>query len=209
MTVMTEPVSTEVLNLPTQIELLGRRFVPAQHMTIERDMYVMSLMRKAKITELFNRKDKSPTFELDDLAEQIIIAAFESGKIFEMTAAVIDEVGVKWTMSGSVLLADWLSKIEDQGAKNTLMQYIAAVILGFFLNGPGFSATLSESLALAAKQAEKSGESETSEPQPSATEPTDDGELNAEPTILVNGEDLSGSSPDSTPSDTMPSSSGP
>lgn len=201
MTVAAEPVQ-DALGLPTFITLLGRKFAPSKHMTIDRDMYVMSLMRKANITKLFERKDRSPTFELDALAEEILTAAFDSGKMFEMTAAVIDEDGVKWTREGSIKLAQWLSEIEDQEAKQTLMQYIAAVILGFFVNGPAFSTTLEESLRLAAQgNLTESAGPETSAAPPSEPLPDASKEPTVEPTITVNGEPSLGSSETTTPSD--------
>ena len=209
MTVMTEPEVVEnPLNIPQEIVLLGRKFSPAKNMTLERDMYVMSLMKSANIAKLFERKGNSPTFELDELAEAIIVAAFESGKMFEMTAAILDEEGVKWTRAGSVKLADWMSEITDREAKDILMQYIAVVILGFFLNGPGFSATLEESLALAAKAETLNAGSETSEPPKNESKESDNGELHEEPVTSVSGENSSDTSEDSIPTDTTPSSSG-
>src|ERR1044071_916338 len=131
MTVMTEPSAEEVLNVPTEFQLLGRTFFPVKNPTLERDMYIMHLMRAAKITDILNRKE-TPT-DIDELSEKIILTAFESGKMFEMTAAVLDESGVKWTRDGSVKLAQWLSEITDPTAKALLMDFIAMIVLAFFM----------------------------------------------------------------------------
>lgn len=210
MTVMTEPTTDDVLSVPEVIELLGRKFRSAKDLTLERDMYIMSLMRAAKIADLFDRKDKpSVTFDLDELAEQIIVAAFESGKMFEITAAVLDEEGVKWTRSGSIKNAQWLSEITEKKSKDTIMQYIAVIILAFFMKGPAFSATLSESLTLVAKSQTANAGSETSEVPMNENEPSADVASPEAPSTSEIGANLSDTSLHMIPTDTKPSSSGP
>lgn len=208
MTTMTEPTADDVLSVPEVIELMGRKFRPAKDLTLERDMYIMSLMRSAKITDLFDRKDKGPTFDLDELAEQIIVAAFESGKMFEMTAAVLDEDGVKWTRAASVQNAQWMSEITEKQSKDTLMQYIAVIILAFFMKGPAFSATLSESLALVAESQTANAGSETSEVPMNVPQHGEGAESPEALSISETGVNSSATLPDLTPNDTKPSSSG-
>lgn len=209
MTVMTEPTADDVLSVPEVIELCGRTFRPAKNLTLERDMYIMALMRAAKITELFDRKDKSPTFDLDELAEQIIVAAFESGKMFEMTAAVMDEDGVKWTRAESVKNAQWMSEITEEKSKNILMQYIAVIILAFFMKGPAFSATLSESLTLVAKSQTANAGSETSEVPMNEPQHGEGAESPEELSTSEIGANLSDTLLHTIPTDMKPSSSGP
>ena len=207
MTVMTEPTAESILNVPDEFELLGRTFSPAKDMTLDRDIYIMSIMRAAKITDLFDRKNGA-TADLDDLSEAIIVAAFESGKMFEMTAAVLDEKGVKWTKAGSLKTAEWLSQITERKSKDMLMDFIAIIVLAFFMKGRGFSQTLSESLTLAANQ---SGSAASTISEAPRNEPSHDegAESPEELSTSATGANLSDTLLHTIPTDTNPSSDGP
>lgn len=116
------------------ITVAGRRFVSSTSTTFRQDLYVMQLIADAGL-ERMSPAVMAHGYELDTLSEQVILAAFASGKLFPLLGAVLEEVGVPWTLLGAKENAEFFANLRDPQDKAALNASIAAVILGFFMSG--------------------------------------------------------------------------
>lgn len=152
---------TEVMEKIEPLVIQGRVFVPVEKTTFEQDMYIMSRMRKAKIDSLLQTTGIDPT-SLSKVGESILIAAYETGMLFELIGALYNEKGKKWTPEGAKERAEFFAGLDDQEDKAKTTNTIATIIISFFVSAERLS-EISKSY---------SPESETPPSEPSEAEPS-------------------------------------
>ena len=73
--------------------------------------------------------------DISDVSQKVIVTAFNHGRLFELVAASVEEVGKPWTIESAKANATFFSKLTDPKDKASLKTSIVAVILGFFVSG--------------------------------------------------------------------------
>jgi hypothetical protein len=137
----------EGIELPdVEITVQGRTFRPAKRTTIAQDMYARKMLKVAGL-ETFVQHINLRTFDLDELAEEIILTAYETGVLFNVLAGLLVEDGVQWTRERAEETALFFEQVSDPDDKNALLQPIAGVVLSFFVNAIG-SIETSETVSL-------------------------------------------------------------
>lgn len=117
-----------------EITVAGRSFRPCPSTTFKQDMYVMTLLKAAGLVKLADGFDLA-TNDLDEVAQQIIIEAFASGKLFDLLGAVMEEVDVPWTVAGAKANAEFFADLSATDDKKALHGSIVGILLGFFVSG--------------------------------------------------------------------------
>lgn len=116
------------------VEVGGRKFTAVSDTSFEQDILIMQLLHESglrQIAEKFNIvKD-----DLSDVSQEVIIAAFKSGKLFQLLGAVMVEDGKEWTLESAKANADFFAKLSSREDKSALKGSIVSVILGFFVSG--------------------------------------------------------------------------
>lgn len=125
--------------LPDSITVAGRTFYPTQNTTFEQDIYLMSLMTETGIDKI--AATVTEEMKLNQVAQKVIAAAYNSGKLFLILAAGMLEAGKKWNKPESEALAQWLADLDQPEDKAKLHGLIATAVLGFFLIAVGSSKT--------------------------------------------------------------------
>lgn len=124
---------TELAQGPDLV-IAGRTFRKCVTTTFEQDIYIMAMLRDAgimKAGESFNPEVAS----LDDVAQDVILRAFTSGKLFEILAGTLEEVGEPWSIPNARANAQFFAQLTDQADKATLHGSIVGALLGFFITG--------------------------------------------------------------------------
>lgn len=124
------------------INVQGRTFRPSQKTSFKQDFYVMERMELAKIDQMVAGFTKEGNAE--EYAQQLLIAAYKSGKLFEILAGVMVEDGTKWTEEAALANAEFFEYLEEEEEKEQITQSLAAVVLGFFTHA-GLSSRTSKS----------------------------------------------------------------
>lgn len=122
------------LDSETTIVLSGRKFHSTKGTTLEQDIYVTDLVHDAGLqvlAEKFQKENK----DIADVAQEVVLTAFRSGKLFRLLGAVLTEEGKEWGKESAEQNARFFSKLTDQKDKEALRGSIVAVILGFFVSG--------------------------------------------------------------------------
>jgi hypothetical protein len=94
----------------------------------------MSLVTEAGLEDIA-AKFKEGNFDIDEVAQKIIITAFTRGKLFELLGAVMEEEGTDWTIERAKANAEFFANLRSTEDKLALRGSIVAVILGFFVSG--------------------------------------------------------------------------
>jgi hypothetical protein len=129
---MTAPVLDQLTTQP--ITVGGRTFRPSASTTFKQDIFVMSLVTEAGLEDIA-AKFKEGNFDIDEVAQKIIITAFTRGKLFELLGAVMEEEGTDWTIERAKANAEFFANLRSTEDKLALRGSIVAVILGFFVSG--------------------------------------------------------------------------
>jgi hypothetical protein len=187
---MTAPSLLDQATTVPPITVAGRTFRASTSTTFKQDIYVMSLVTDSGLEDIAT-KFKAGNFDIDVVAQQIIIQAFTRGKLFELLGAVMEEEGVDWTIERAKANAEFFASLRASEDKVALRGSIVAVILGFFVSGLLASRTLTTSLT-----------SEQSDPDAG---PTSSPEVSS---TSAAGTASSGNLPDSTSPATASSSDG-
>lgn len=94
----------------------------------------MSLLRDAGLSSLAETFD--PTKDtMDRIANELIIGAFASGKLFFLLGATIEEIGVEWTIDTAKANGEFFSKLRKKEDKDALRGSIVGVLLSFLISG--------------------------------------------------------------------------
>lgn len=117
----------------TEVTIAERTFRPCASTTFKQDMYVMTLLKAAGLVKLADGFDLSK--DLDDVAQNIIIEAFASGKLFDLLGAVMEEVGKPWTIKDAKANAEFFADLSKPEDKAALHGSIVGILLGFFVSG--------------------------------------------------------------------------
>ena len=122
----------------TLLNISGRTFRPCTSTTFEQDIHIMAMVRDAGIMKVGATFDPL-TQDLDDIAQQIIMQAFSSGKLFDLLAGTLEEVGVPWSMGEARANAQFFAQLTDAADKAALNGSIVGALLGFFISGAASS----------------------------------------------------------------------
>lgn len=180
----------------TPVTVGGRHFYVTRDTTYEQDMYVMSVMRKAGLEKLAAEFDMTNVEGFDEVAQSLVVTAFENGQLFRMLGGILEEDGFEWTPEEADENAIFFSQLRDKEDKEALRGSMVAAILGFFVNG-----------LLSSRTSPNSSTNVTMQPvstRPSVVSPSSSAPL-AETTTSEPGERLSESLPDIDPPITPPS----
>jgi hypothetical protein len=116
------------------IDLGGRYFQPAEVTTARQDGWVMVQVAEAGLDKFAGKK-------LDeDIAHEVIVQAFRSGKMFHLLAGMLVECDVKWTPAIAEQNAEYLAELTDPASKRAIEDAFVEVLVGFFLSAPISSA---------------------------------------------------------------------
>lgn len=193
---MTAPTLDQPLTAQP-ITVGGRTFRPSTSTTFKQDIYVMSLVDEAGLDGIA-KQFKEGNFDIDDVAQKIIITAFTRGKLFELLGAVMEEEGVAWSIEASKANAEFFAGLRAMEDKTALRGSIVAVILGFFVSG--LLASRSSTTSLTSEQSyDRNGVTVPSVAPTSSPEAT---------TTSATGMASSANSPTTTSPGTPPSSAG-
>lgn len=182
---MTSPETQSVA--PKAIVIDGRTFRPLTETTYEQDMVIMQLLSDAGLLE-YARNFNPIEGKLDKVAEDIVIAAFRSGKIFEILAATLVEENHVWSRNQIIVNGQFFSQLTKRKDKDALRGALVGVLFGFFVSGVASSVT-------SLKFSDKSGND---------PEGSNSGQIEESPSSL-SGHPLFGSSQDTTAPDTTTS----
>lgn len=166
----TVPLSAELPDLSAPLTIAGRLFRPATKTTFRRDLFVMATTKAAGVeaaTAGFAVGD-----DLSKLAESIIVTAFQSGSLFLLLAALLDEDDVEWTEATAHATAQFFADLSDEDDKRALHSSIVGVLMGFFVSGVGSLATspTSSDVAVTPRRSPRSsGAADPSRPTPTST----------------------------------------
>lgn len=142
----TTPQATEELaKLQASVTVAGRKFNAVTNTTFKQDMLIMQILHEAGLRELAEKFDVLKD-DLGAVAENVIIAAYKSGKLFELLGAVMIEEGQPWTTESAKTNSEFFANLTSSEDKQALKGSIVAVILGFFVSGLFVSRTSQISL---------------------------------------------------------------
>jgi hypothetical protein len=122
------------------LEVGGRTFRPSSDTTFEQDMYIGSLLKDAGLVKMaagFNLAES----EISDVAIDIITSAFASGKLFDLIAGAMEEIGTPWSIPEAKKNAQFFAQLRKGEEKKKLHGAIVGIILGFFVSGAASSKT--------------------------------------------------------------------
>lgn len=122
----------------TTIVLSGRIFKKAESTTIDQDAYVIQRMRAAGISDLAAKFDPKKQ-GLESFAEELLLAAFESGQLFEILAGTLVEEGVPWSRATAKANAEFFLTLKDKADKEAIYDRMAQVILDFLVVAAAWS----------------------------------------------------------------------
>lgn len=117
------------------VVVAGRTFRACTTTSFRQDLYVMKLVTEAGLKEIAAKVDLTNSEALSDSAQEIIIGAYASGKLFELLGAVMMEEGKAWSEESAKTNAEFFANLTSGDDKNALKGSIVAVILGFFVSG--------------------------------------------------------------------------
>lgn len=123
-----------------ELTLSGRVFRKARTTTIDQDAYVMKRMREFGLVEMASTFDPVKD-ELDDFSQQLLMAAFETGKLYEVLAGVLIEEGVVWSRAVAKQNAEFFATLTDKDDKAQLFSSIASVLVDFLVYAAVWSKT--------------------------------------------------------------------
>lgn len=130
------------------IVLSGRTFRKTARTTLDQDAYVMRRMREFGLANI----DVDPANpDLDGVAENLILRAFETGKMYEILGGMLVEDNVKWTRANAATNADFFRDLDTKADKQALYASISSVMLDFLVAAAEWSKT-------SRKSSPKSGE---------------------------------------------------
>lgn len=127
------------------VEVAGRKFRGVTNTTFKQDMLIMQILHEAGLRELAEKYDVLKD-DLGSVAESVIVAAYKSGKLFDLLGAVMIENGQKWTLKSAKTNSEFFAELTAPEDKQALKGSIVAVILGFFVSGLFVSRTSQISL---------------------------------------------------------------
>lgn len=168
------------------LKIQGRTFKKAITTTIDQDAYVMKRMREFGLVEMAASFDPK-TDDLNEFSQNLLMEAFETGKLYEILGGVLVEEGVKWSRKIAAESAAIFENITELEDKEQLFSSIAAVLLDFLVAAATWS---KHSL----KSSDLGGVLRAVQSQPSAEIPN---------SMLESGMELSESSPITSTIDTM------
>jgi hypothetical protein len=122
------------------LEVGGRTFRPSSETTFEQDLYIGSLLKDAGLVKMAAGFDLAKD-EISDVAVDIITNAFASGKLFDVIAASMEEIGTPWSIPEAKKNAQFFAQLRKAEEKKKLHGAIVGIILGFFVSGAVSSTT--------------------------------------------------------------------
>lgn len=128
---MTAPAVQKEGNI---IEVAGRRFSPVAETTYEQDMFIMKILRDAGLAQMTEGFDPVKD-DLSEAAQNLIVRAFASGKLFTLLAATLEEEGHEWTMADAERNGVFFSRLKKLSDKEALRGSIVGILTGFLISG--------------------------------------------------------------------------
>lgn len=166
----------ELLTKPLAVQ--GRMFRPCAETTYEQDMYIMSLLKEAGLSKLAEKFDVTKD-TMDEVAHELIIGAFASGKLFFLLGATMEEEGKEWSILQAQLNGHFFAKLKNKADKDALRGGIVGILLGFLISGVLASTTSQKSSAHVALTPSVIGSDPLFEVQSDGT--TENGTTSSEP----------------------------
>lgn len=127
--------------------LSGRTFIAPTKTSFRQDMFVLDLAKGAGVEKLSNATET----DLSEAAEELLLRAWKSGKLFLLLAGMIVEEGKEWTEESAKANAEFFADLTDLPDKEALSGAITGVLISFFVNAEGFS-KISQTSSRADKQ---------------------------------------------------------
>lgn len=124
----------EIETKSASVEVAGRRFTAVSDTSFEQDIWIMQLLQESGLRQMAE-KFNVVSDDLSNVSQEVIIAAFRSGKLFQLLGAVMVEDGKEWTLESAKANADFFAKLTSREDKNAMRASIVSVILGFFVSG--------------------------------------------------------------------------
>lgn len=133
-------------DMKVMMVLEGRKFIPVEDTTFEQDLWIMAHVRNAHLIDIRLTEVTAMT----DLAEDVLMRAYTSGKLFLILAGILTEEDKVWSPDEAVKNATFFSQLKDQESKTNLQAAVVGVLARFFLSAAaslGISTSSSRSLA--------------------------------------------------------------
>lgn len=118
----------------------GRVFQRATVTTLDQDAYVMQRMRAFGLAEMASAFDPK-TGHMEDFGEKVLLAAFESGQLYEILGGTLVEEGVKWSRAVATANASFFASVTGRNDKQTIYGTTSAILLDFLLVAATLSPT--------------------------------------------------------------------
>jgi hypothetical protein len=142
MTIMTEDVDLSAAG--TILTVAGRTFRPCASTTFEQDIWIMSMLRDAGIMKA-GESFQPGKEDLSEIATAVVMQAFTSGKLFEILAGTLEEIGVVWSIPTARANAQFFAQLTAPEDKAALNGSIVGALMGFFISGALSSVTSQKS----------------------------------------------------------------
>lgn len=134
-------------------EIGGRRFRVARNPTFEQDLMISSILMDLGLDDL-DPKDAIAKGgkQLKSEVKNVIVRAYESGRLFELTAAVLEEVGTEWARECVLPNSEFFRTLRDREDKQKLNALQSSMLVGFWLGALASSVTSTSSSQMESQQ---------------------------------------------------------
>lgn len=146
----------EILNrlTTTGLTIAGRTFRPAMDMTFEHDLWTLKQLRASGIDKAIRTWDPMQE-EMPEFISELLVAGYETGTLWRIFAAILQEDGVPWTPTSAEQTADFFRTLTDPAGKKALQGSLIGVLFAFFLSSSAGMETLRSSIESLQKIAQR------------------------------------------------------
>lgn len=193
----------------------GRVFRISEQTTSRQDMWIMTRLNRAGLEAIAGTVNTHE--KLDELAVQLVQAAYTNGTLYEILGGILTEDGVKWSQDSAARNAEYFADLTDPADKAAIQGPMVSLLLMYFTTGLASEATSQSSTPSAAVGSAASPSDQSATPSPASSSPSGSetsvppdvlAHLHAEGSTLVSGMSSSTSSPSTTPTASTASSTG-
>jgi hypothetical protein len=124
--------------MENELVIAGRRFLPTMNTSFEQDLYIMDNVRAAKLENVGEQLTENAE-EMSALAEEIILKAYRSGRLFAIMGGMLEEEGKGWNPESAAANTKLFAGLTSPEDKEALRGTLVAIILSFFMNEEDFS----------------------------------------------------------------------
>lgn len=128
------------------IVLGGRTFRKASVTSLDQDAYVMKRMRSVGLIDMVATFDPKKD-DLNRFSEELLMAAFESGLLYQILGGTLVEDGVTWSRDVAAANAGLFAGLTNNDEKVRLYEGIASILIDFLLSAANWSKTSPKSSA--------------------------------------------------------------